>query len=116
MIEAAPGLMEYELQAELKADSADGDRSATGTTPSSPAERTPYNTLHYVSNSRRMRRGDVVLLDAGAEADYYTTDITRCFPVSGSFTAPQAGRGLRRRPARQKAAGDAGPSVSGEAA
>jgi Xaa-Pro aminopeptidase len=37
-----------------------------------------------------MRAGDAVLVDAGAEADYYTADITRCFPVSGKFTEAQA--------------------------
>jgi Xaa-Pro aminopeptidase len=37
-----------------------------------------------------MRRGELVLVDAGAEAAFYTADITRCFPVSGEFSQPQA--------------------------
>ena len=45
--------------------------------------------LHYVDNDRTMRDGDLVLVDAGAEADLYVSDVTRTFPVSGSFTAAQ---------------------------
>ena len=45
--------------------------------------------LHYVDNNCRMGDGDLVLVDAGAEADLYVSDVTRTFPVSGSFTAAQ---------------------------
>ncbi len=45
--------------------------------------------LHYVDNDCRMQDGDLVLVDAGAEANLYVSDITRTFPVSGSFTAAQ---------------------------
>ena len=45
--------------------------------------------LHYVDNNCRMQDGDLVLVDAGAEADLYVSDISRTFPVSGSFTAAQ---------------------------
>jgi Xaa-Pro aminopeptidase len=47
-------------------------------------------TLHYVENRRRMRSGDLVLVDAGAESDLYTADITCTFPSSGRFTGAQA--------------------------
>ena len=46
--------------------------------------------LHYVSNERKMKRNDLVLVDAGAEVNLYTADITRTFPVSGAFTDVQA--------------------------
>ncbi len=46
-------------------------------------------TLHYVRNEDRLKEGDLVLIDAGAEWDGYAADITRTFPVSGSFTPPQ---------------------------
>jgi Xaa-Pro aminopeptidase len=36
-----------------------------------------------------MRRGEVVVVDVGAEKDGYAADITRTLPVSGSFTAEQ---------------------------
>ena len=36
-----------------------------------------------------MRKGDLLLIDAGAELNYYCADITRTFPVSGKFTGRQ---------------------------
>jgi Xaa-Pro aminopeptidase len=63
------------------------------------AEREGYNsivasgaaatTLHYVFNDQPCRAGDLLLIDAGAEINYYTGDITRTFPVSGKFTPVQ---------------------------
>ena len=46
-------------------------------------------TLHYVFNDQECRDGDLLLIDAGAEYNYYTGDITRTFPVNGRFTAGQ---------------------------
>lgn len=46
-------------------------------------------TLHYVFNDQPCRDGDLLLIDAGAEYQYYTGDITRTFPVNGKFTAAQ---------------------------
>jgi Xaa-Pro aminopeptidase len=45
--------------------------------------------LHYRKNDRRMQDGDLLLVDAGCEYDYYASDVTRTFPVSGTFTAAQ---------------------------
>jgi Xaa-Pro aminopeptidase len=45
--------------------------------------------LHYMSNQRRMDRGELVVIDAGAQCDAYTSDLTRTVPVSGKFTARQ---------------------------
>jgi len=42
--------------------------------------------LHYVSNDRLMKDGDLLLIDAGAEYNGYGTDITRTYPVNGVFT------------------------------
>ena len=48
-------------------------------------------TLHWIRNTGAIRPGDVLLLDAGVEADsLYTADITRCLPVSGTFSEVQA--------------------------
>lgn len=47
-------------------------------------------TLHYVFNDQPLRAGDLLLVDAGAEFDYYAGDITRCYPVGDRFTEPQA--------------------------
>ena len=46
--------------------------------------------LHYTENSDRLTKGDLVLIDAGAELYGYAADITRTFPVSGRFSEPQA--------------------------
>lgn len=46
--------------------------------------------LHYRENDRRMVKGDLLLLDAGGEYEFYTSDITRTFPVAGRFTDAQA--------------------------
>jgi Xaa-Pro aminopeptidase len=45
--------------------------------------------LHYVENDRPLRDGDLVLIDAGAEWDYYASDVTRTFPVNGRFSSNQ---------------------------
>jgi Xaa-Pro aminopeptidase len=45
--------------------------------------------LHYVDNECTIADGDLVLVDAGCEVGYYTADITRTWPASGRFSAPQ---------------------------
>jgi Xaa-Pro aminopeptidase len=46
--------------------------------------------LHWTNNSGALKRGDLVLIDAGVESDaLYTTDVTRVFPVSGKFSEVQ---------------------------
>lgn len=46
--------------------------------------------LHYRANNETLKDGDLLLIDAGGEFDYYTSDITRCFPVGKGFTDGQA--------------------------
>lgn len=45
--------------------------------------------LHYTENDAPLNDGDLVLIDAGCEYDYYASDITRTFPVNGKFSAAQ---------------------------
>lgn len=45
--------------------------------------------LHYTSNSRQMKNGDLVVVDIGAEYQHYCGDITRTYPVSGRFSKRQ---------------------------
>ena len=45
--------------------------------------------LHYSANKRQMLDGEVVYMDYGADYEYYTSDITRTWPVSGRFTPEQ---------------------------
>ncbi|MEQ1891179.1 MAG: Xaa-Pro peptidase family protein [Planctomycetota bacterium] len=46
--------------------------------------------LHYVANDKQMSAGEVLLIDYGPEVDHYVTDITRSWPVDGTFTPRQA--------------------------
>lgn len=45
--------------------------------------------LHYTANNRTMNAGEMVLLDAGGEHQMYAADLTRTFPVNGTFTPRQ---------------------------
>jgi Xaa-Pro aminopeptidase len=45
--------------------------------------------LHYIDNCETLRDGDLVLIDAGCEYQFYTADVTRTFPVNGRFSSAQ---------------------------
>ncbi len=45
--------------------------------------------LHYVDNNQTTKDGDLLLVDAGAQVEWYNGDITRTFPVNGKFTDQQ---------------------------
>jgi Xaa-Pro aminopeptidase len=45
--------------------------------------------LHYNANKRAMQKGELVVVDIGAEYSYYAADITRTYPVSGKFSPRQ---------------------------
>ncbi len=84
-----PGLTEYQLEAELTHQFAiNGCRQAAY--PSIVGSGNNACVLHYVENRDVLKAGDLVLIDAGCELDYYASDITRTFPVSGTFSAEQA--------------------------
>jgi len=84
-----PGMFEYEAQAALEASFRAGGSPRNGY-PSIVASGSNACVLHYHENSRRMRAGDLLLIDAGAEFLGCTADVTRTFPVSGRFTDAQA--------------------------
>ena len=46
-------------------------------------------TLHYEASTRQMKNGDLLLVDAAANYNYLTTDITRTYPINGKFTSVQ---------------------------
>lgn len=46
-------------------------------------------TLHYNFNDQECKNGELLLIDAGGEYKYFTSDITRTFPVNGKFTDEQ---------------------------
>lgn len=83
-----PGVYEYQIEAELiHGFMASGLRSVAY--PSIVAGGKNACVLHYTENSDKLKKGDLLLIDAGAECDHYAADITRTFPVSGQFSEPQ---------------------------
>jgi Xaa-Pro aminopeptidase len=83
----ADGVRECEVQAGLEYIIT-GSASRT-TFPSIVATGKNATVLHYNLNRDTLIDGDLVVVDCGAEYDYYCADITRTYPVSGKFTARQ---------------------------
>jgi len=83
-----PGMIEYQLQAEIEHEfaMAGAKAPAYGTIVGGGANGC---ILHYVENTAPLNDGDLVLIDAGCELDYYASDITRTFPVNGKFSPEQ---------------------------
>ncbi len=83
-----PGRWEYQVQATIEA-----------TFLNQGAQRLAFQSiiasgpnsgiLHYVRNNRQMQAGEVVLMDCGAEYQYYCGDLTRTVPVNGTFSRAQ---------------------------
>lgn len=85
-----PGMYEYEIEAEIIHEmTRKGLRNVAY--PSIVAGGKNACVLHYTDNRDKLRNGDLLLIDAGAESDEHcAADITRTFPVNGKFTEPQA--------------------------
>lgn len=83
-----PGMYEYEVQSVYEyifrknGSPRNGYQSIVGSGSNS-------TILHYNINNQKMRAGDFVVMDCGAEYGYYSADITRSVPVSGKFTQEQ---------------------------
>ena len=83
-----PGMMEYQVEAELLHEfMRRGAFSAAY--PSIVGSGVNSCVLHYIDNTREMKDGDILLIDAGAEYEGYASDVTRTFPVSGRFSDHQ---------------------------
>jgi len=89
MRECRPGMMEYELEAELAHEFRRRGGDPLHAYPSIVAGGDNACILHYIENNDRLRDGDLVLIDAGCELDGYASDITRTFPINGRFTEEQ---------------------------
>jgi Xaa-Pro aminopeptidase len=83
-----PGLYEYQVQSQLEAEFRRLGSPRNGY-PSIVASGANSCILHYIKNRAPMNDGGLLLIDAGAEVDYYTADITRTWPVNGKFTPEQ---------------------------
>ena len=85
---ATVGIKEYQIEAELTgAFLAEGSRSPAY--PSIVGSGKNACILHYTDNNDVLRDGDLVLVDAGAEYEFYAADITRTYPVNGVFSTEQ---------------------------
>ncbi len=83
-----PGMMEYEIEAEITHEfNRMGCRDAAY--PSIVAGGKNACILHYTENSMPLNDGELLLIDAGVEYDFYAADITRTFPINGRFNAEQ---------------------------
>jgi Xaa-Pro aminopeptidase len=82
------GLYEYQLESELiHTFMNNGSRSCAY--PSIVGSGNNGCILHYISNEDQLKKGELVLVDAGCEYEYYASDVTRTFPVSGKFSGAQ---------------------------
>jgi Xaa-Pro aminopeptidase len=85
---ARPGMHEYEIDAELihvfrkQGSERPAYESIVGSGPNA-------TILHYRAGKRVFKNGELLLIDAGCEYDYYASDVTRTFPVNGAFSAEQ---------------------------
>ena len=85
---ARPGLFEYQVAAAMEFVWREGGSPRNGY-PSIVASGPNAIVLHYIENDREIEDGDLILIDAAAEIDMYSADITRTFPANGTFTAAQ---------------------------
>ena len=83
-----PGSYEYQVQAEMEVNFRRMGSPRNGY-PSIVASGGNACILHYIKNRARLNDGDLLLIDAGAEIDFYTADITRTWPVNGKFSPEQ---------------------------
>jgi len=88
MQEARAGMMEWEIEALI--DYSFRSRGAAGPSyPSIVASGPNATVLHYIGNDRRIEPGEMLLIDAGCEYDFYASDVTRTFPAGGRFSPVQ---------------------------
>ena len=83
-----PGLFEYQVEAEFMHEFFRSGCRAPAYT-SIVAGGANACILHYNENNMVLNNGDLLLIDAGCEYEYYASDITRTFPVNGRFSPEQ---------------------------
>lgn len=83
-----PGVMEYEIEAELWHEFI-RNRSRGPAYGSIIASGSNACILHYVDNNQECKDGDMLLMDFGAEYANYASDLSRTVPVNGKFTPRQ---------------------------
>jgi Xaa-Pro aminopeptidase len=86
---AAPGMHEYELQAEFEYTFRRRNADNWGY-PCIVGGGTNATTLHYETNQDALEDNGLLLMDCAAEYDHYSADITRTIPINGKFSKEQA--------------------------
>jgi Xaa-Pro aminopeptidase len=85
---ARPGAYEYEVKAAIEAVHR-GRGAVSWAYPSIVASGPNATILHYPESERRLQAGDLLLVDAACNYQYMSPDITRTYPVGGTFSQPQ---------------------------
>ena len=83
-----PGVMEYEIEAELMHEFLRNRSSGFAYQPIIGSGRDSC-VLHYIENNKECKDGDILLMDFGAEYANYASDLTRTVPVNGRFSNRQ---------------------------
>lgn len=83
-----PGVMEYEVEAEVIHEFVRNGAAGHSFTPIVASGKNAC-VLHYIDNADTCKDGDLLLLDTGTDYGNYISDMTRTFPVNGKFTARQ---------------------------
>lgn len=83
-----PGVMEYEIEAEVIHEFIRNGSSGFAYTPII-ASGNNANVLHYIQNKSECKDGELILLDFGAAYANYASDMSRTIPVNGRFTKRQ---------------------------
>ena len=83
-----PGVMEYEIEAEIIHDFLNNRATRFAYQPIIGSARNSC-VLHYIDNNRKCNDGDILLMDFGAEYANYAADMTRTIPVNGRFSSRQ---------------------------
>lgn len=88
MRRTTPGVMEYQLHAELEFVYLDNGARGHAYAPIIPGTAN-VGDPHYLDNSGRLDDGDIVLVDCAPDYRYYTSDIGRMWPINGTFSDEQ---------------------------
>ena len=83
-----PGVMEYEIEAELMHEFLNNRSAGFAYAPILGSARNSC-VLHYGENNNQCKDGDILLMDFGAEYANYASDMTRTIPVNGRFSDRQ---------------------------
>ena len=83
-----PGVMEYEIEAELMHEFLRNRSNGFAYQPII-ASGVSSCVLHYIENNKPCKNGDILLMDFGAEYANYASDLTRSVPANGRFSVRQ---------------------------